>query len=346
MLFHWATVLFTAGLTSAAESADDHAQSAQLARHEASIAALQKNVRELESLVQQMLNPEVNDFSFVSRRPSGRKLPSMESGDIAKTEMTSKSVTTQLVNTTELYVSVIYWNGLEWSPHDPTQLPTISPTNPSQAPTTAVPTATHSWDFRGCTDGTPVVDSIGGTHAATAVGTTSCVSSGLVLDGSTGYIDIDDYSWGGTTSVEAYFYVNSGGGSTYPRVFDFGNGAASDNFLSFHIADSGGNIGFEVYVGSSPSRIDSTNLPYTAGKWVHFVGTIKGGNMAQYIDGVLTATRSDGQEPADVTRTEQWLGKSQWGDGIMDGTYSFFRIWHGTALSALDAYVLNALASS
>ena len=322
-----------------------------LARHEASITALQESVRRLEELVETLL-PEsqhgaksaVGSDVIEADRFEGRSLSTTPNG--GGTKVDGFSLTTQIVNTTELHVSTIYWNGREWSPHSPTHFPTTSPTSPSPAPTTAVPTATHSWDFRGCADGTPIVDSIGGSYVATGVGTTSCASFGMVLDGVTGYISIDSYSWGGTTSVEAYFYVNAGGGSTYPRLFDFGNGSPSDNFLSFHVSNSGGTIGFEVYVGSANRRIDSTALLYTAGNWVHFVGTVQGTNMAQYVNGALAASRNDGWEPADVSRTNQWLGKSQWGDGIMDGTYSFFRIWHGTELSALDASVLYKIATS
>jgi len=128
-----------------------------------------------------------DDLGAVTSDRSARTFEFETPGNvISQTKVNGMSVPTQLVNVTELHVSIIFWNGIEWSANDPTPSPTSSPTFQTPAPTTGVSDPTHFWDFRGCADGVSEVDIIVGVHAATVVGTTTCTSSGMVLDGSMG----------------------------------------------------------------------------------------------------------------------------------------------------------------
>jgi len=61
----------------------------------------------------------------------------------------------------------------------------------------------HEWDFRGCTDGSAVVDSgaEGGSLVATAMNGASCSAEGMEFDGGDDYVDIDDWEWGGEKNL-------------------------------------------------------------------------------------------------------------------------------------------------
>ena len=82
----------------------------------------------------------------------------------------------------------------------------------------------HSWDFRGCSGS--VTDEYSGLHANLMSGA-SCSADGVSLDGSSGYVQVDSWTWGGSdASIEVF--VKLGATSNYARVFDFGNTDLSD----------------------------------------------------------------------------------------------------------------------
>ncbi|GMH74684.1 hypothetical protein TrLO_g1944 [Triparma laevis f. longispina] len=77
------------------------------------------------------------------------------------------------------------WHGVELQQSDATEL--YAPHN----------TAHHFWDFRGCTTGSPVMDSIASDLVATPKSNPVCGPEGIQMDGDD-YVDIDDWEWGGT----------------------------------------------------------------------------------------------------------------------------------------------------
>ena len=81
-----------------------------------------------------------------------------------------------------------------------------------------VPQPAHSWDFRGCTDGTPVLDSIGGSLAGTSVGTTVCTADGIDLGG-IGHVSLTPWEWGGPFTFEMFVKVDAF--VTLSRLFHF-----------------------------------------------------------------------------------------------------------------------------
>ncbi|GMI01943.1 hypothetical protein TrLO_g8138 [Triparma laevis f. longispina] len=68
----------------------------------------------------------------------------------------------------------------------------------------------HVLDFRGCTDGTPVVDGAPGSAlAATAKNGPSCSAEGMAFDGVDDWIYLDGGKWGGTMSIDVYVDTSS-----------------------------------------------------------------------------------------------------------------------------------------
>jgi hypothetical protein len=72
--------------------------------------------------------------------------------------------------------------------------------------------------------GSTVTDSIAGDLVATPTNGPTCSSDGIALDGSNDYVDINDWTWGGTTSFEVYVKYDSF--NDWSRIFDFGNGVS------------------------------------------------------------------------------------------------------------------------
>ncbi|GMI21667.1 hypothetical protein TeGR_g12950, partial [Tetraparma gracilis] len=59
--------------------------------------------------------------------------------------------------------------------------------------------------------------------------------------------------------------------------------------------------------------------------------------MKLYKNGVLISTNTNGHEPFTMTRTNHWVGRSQWaGEDNFDGTIGYLRTWHGVELDQDD----------
>lgn len=98
----------------------------------------------------------------------------------------------------------------------------------------------HSWDFRGCTTGSQIVDNSGSNQLAATPSFpyAQCSALGITFDaGNQQWMLVDPWNWGGATSFETYVKFSSFNG--WSRVFDFGNGQQSDNVLLANNGNSG-----------------------------------------------------------------------------------------------------------
>ena len=66
----------------------------------------------------------------------------------------------------------------------------------------------------------------------------------LDFDGSNDYVDVGDFSLGGSLTFEAWMQYDSRG--TWSRVFDFGENGASDDNIWLGLEGSSGKISFEI----------------------------------------------------------------------------------------------------
>ncbi|GMI22645.1 hypothetical protein TrCOL_g1248 [Triparma columacea] len=189
----------------------------------------------------------------------------------------------------------------------------------------------------GCSDESPTVDETDGSSLkATAKNGATCSTEGMVFDGVNDWVDIDDWEWGGTTSIEVYVKYDSF--NSYSPVFDFSNGAQSDNV---RLANSGtiSTIGWSVRQGLTNKYVSTSN--FDSSTWTHVVVTVSGTTMKVYKNGALIGTNTDAWEPVVLTRSQHWLGRSAWSsDGYLDGTIAKLKIWHNKELSLEE---INAL---
>jgi hypothetical protein len=205
------------------------------------------------------------------------------------------------------------------------------------AGTTIADTADHAWDFRGCTDGVPVVDSPAASELqATLMNGASCTAEGVAFDGVDGYVDLDDWEWGGAFTIEAYLKFDNF--RDWMKVLDFGDGSSSDNVV-LGTKGGGNEIDFAVFQGGEIKSTDSSI--WILGEWTHIVVGVAGTTAKVFENGVLVGSKEDGHEPPTVTRGQHWLGRSSWEwDPYFEGTVAYVRMWHGAELAAEDVQVL------
>jgi len=218
------------------------------------------------------------------------------------------------------------WHGVELTASDVTSL--YAPHN----------TAHHFWDFRGCTTGAAVMDSIAGDLAARPFSGPTCSSGGIVMDGIDDYVQIDNWEWGGTTSFEVYVQYHSFNDAS--RVFSFSNGQSSDNVFLYNGGTSSP-ITFGVLQGSTNKFLSSSNFD-TAPKWTHVIATVKDTTIKVYKNGLLVGTNTEAHEPNVMTRTKHWLGLSTWSNvgGTFDGAIAYVKVWHGVELTSDNIFSL------
>ena len=209
----------------------------------------------------------------------------------------------------------------------------------------------HGWDFRGCSDASPTVDFMGGALKAMAVYGALCSPDGMVFNSTThGFVDIDDWFWGGTTSFEMYVRMDdltTGFGPIDSRVFEFSDLGFKDK-VNIQLDNRFGQTGTTVFLVSSEATAYNSstyfgitvNDFFSPGTWIHVVATIEGsdGGAAAsgklYKDGQLVGERADMLLPNFLTRPYHYLGNSPLGGeeiptGLFDGSIAFFNVWNG-----------------
>ena len=159
--------------------------------------------------------------------------------------------------------------------------------------------------------------------------------------GSSQYVTIPSFSTGSSgLSFAFWFKFNSGGNGA--RIFDIGNGALSDNlFLSLYLNDC---FLDSIHGASDNGKPLSCNLNVNDGLWRHLVWVIQtSGDWAVYVNGALTNYYTGIPYPNTVTRSQNYLGRSDWGspspdpylNGAIDEFYMFQYAITPTAVGAL-----------
>jgi hypothetical protein len=133
--------------------------------------------------------------------------------------------------------------------------------------------------------------------------------------------------------------------STWSRIFDFGTGQTAYMFLA---PRNGANnvLRFAITVngGSGEQIIDGISaLP--AGVWKHVAVTLGGSRGVLYVDGVPVGTNGTMTlSPGSLGNTTQnYLGKSQFGDPYFNGQLDEFRIYNGMLSAGEVATLLTPL---
>jgi hypothetical protein len=131
------------------------------------------------------------------------------------------------------------------------------------------------------------------------------------LNGSNQYLNAPSgmADWSNGFTYTGWAYWSSTG--SYARLFDFGNGSTADNVYSGRSGTSTNGVA-ELYNNTTSGGQKTTTGTIATGVWGHFAVTVSGTTIKQYKNGVLASTATSSQSLRNVTRTNNYLGKSNW----------------------------------
>ncbi|WP_049629128.1 tandem-95 repeat protein [Cellvibrio sp. pealriver] len=167
-------------------------------------------------------------------------------------------------------------------------------------------------------------------------------AASLYFDGDDDYLDLPDGFADFRTGMTITLWAHPTELKEWGRFFDFGNGASSDNII---IARNGNSQFFyyEAYNGSSTIKVNGAT-PIKLNEWHYYTVTVEGADSATpgrtriYVDGVLDADQM-GNVPLNLTRINNYIGKSNWGDPYYKGYIDELRIYK-RALTAAEVLAL------
>jgi len=171
--------------------------------------------------------------------------------------------------------------------------------------------------------GTTWTDTSGNGFNGTLVnGPTYSANNGsfIGLDGVNDYVSFGNIATNFSSGFSTTFFANFGTASqNYERVFDFGTGQAANNILVSRYGATN-TLAFELYNGSGGSFGQCTvSSAISNSTWAHYGVSIDGTNCKVYKNGLLIATVAYAGLPTNVTRTSNFIGRSNWGvDGYFD----------------------------
>jgi DUF1680 family protein/regulation of enolase protein 1 (concanavalin A-like superfamily) len=170
-----------------------------------------------------------------------------------------------------------------------------------------------------------------GTLVNGPVWTTGYFGNALQFDGTNlpyDYVDLpdgfDNFQAGVTINVWAYPTA----AKNYARFVDLGNGQANDNIILGRVGISN-DLFAEVWIGSSRagSRIVASGA-ISLSTWQMFTVTVDAsGNTKIYRNAVLTTGTGTTGVPQNVTRVNNYIGKSNWNDAYYEGKMDNIRIY-------------------
>jgi hypothetical protein len=134
-----------------------------------------------------------------------------------------------------------------------------------------------------------------------------------------------NFETGITGEFWAYFTSTS---YSWERLMDFGNGSNLDNIVFCRSGTSN-----DLYVGFYNTSGVLVNLYATGyitnGAFGHYVFTADGSALKIYKNGVQVASTSTSYLPTSVSRTNTYIGRSNWsGDSYFQGSIPVVRLYN------------------
>ncbi len=169
---------------------------------------------------------------------------------------------------------------------------------------------------------------------AYAAAPAAVVGPALSLDGLDDCVDVGDGFAAYTNGITVSSWVRPTAAGNFARVLDFGNGPDVDNILIARVGVTD-QIAWDfrdTVAGNEDYRPAVT--PFVLNTWTYLVGTCTKGAVntavkSVYINGVSAASQATDTPPPVVTRTINYIGRSNWaGDAYYAGQMDELRISH------------------
>ena len=195
------------------------------------------------------------------------------------------------------------------------------------------------WKLNGDTNSATGVYNGTAVNAAPTTGQNGLPNNAYSFNGTNAYISIpagfSDFSGGMTISV----WAQPTASNNFARFIDFGNGQHDNNILFTRVGTTA-NIELDVVNGTNASyltSITSTTNPIVNSQWKLYTVTIgASGTATLYANGVSIKTGSGASLPLNVTRSSNYIGRSNWAsDAYYAGALDDLRIYN-RALSASE----------
>jgi hypothetical protein len=143
------------------------------------------------------------------------------------------------------------------------------------------------------------------------------------------YVSLPAGITSGLTDFTVATWINPAANTTWSRVFDFGTGQQVNMFLTVNAGGSGLRFAITTGGGGAEQRIDSAAGQLPAGTWSHVAVTRSGTAATLYVNGEPVGTNPNMTlTPADLGATTQnWIGRSQYPDPLLDAAVDEFQIY-------------------
>lgn len=134
-----------------------------------------------------------------------------------------------------------------------------------------------------------------------------------------------------TISVWMITYANT---NSYARILDCGNGGNAYNvILCYSYGSSAQPYGSVYYgIGGSFTGYVLSSITISNNIWYHFAMVVNTTSLLVYINGMLVATGGLTSPVVSATRSQCYIGKSNWGDTAANSDYDDIKFYN-TALS-------------
>jgi hypothetical protein len=233
-----------------------------------------------------------------------------------------------------------YWNGIPPNGYDSAPLSSC----PVSSCYVASPSTTANYRMDECSwRGTvgEVKDSSGSDYNATAKSANdtnlSKLSNQIINNGAlftrtnqqyvqlpTLQVDKPNFNDGFTVTTWAKF---SGTPGSWERIFDFGRGENQNNIFLGRYGTSN-NLVLGIHEGTAGEQYLTATGAISDTNWHFWAVTCSGPTCALYKDGVNIASSSTMKIPSNVTRTQNYIGKSNWSvDDYLEGGIDEFKVF-------------------
>jgi hypothetical protein len=184
-------------------------------------------------------------------------------------------------------------------------------------------------------DGNTLDNSVNLNHSASYGGISYVAgkvgSNAIALNGSNAFIQLPA-TLANRQEITIATWVYWKGGSSWQRIFDFGNGEAQNMFLT--PSSGSGTLRFAIKNGGAEQTIETTVLPTNT--WTHIAVTLGASAARMYVNGTLAAESTTVTiRPLDFKPVLNYIGRSQYPDPLLNGNIDDFRVYN-YALSASE----------
>ncbi len=159
---------------------------------------------------------------------------------------------------------------------------------------------------------------------------TSKVGPALQFDGTDDYVDASDGFADYTGGITVSAWTRPTAFPNWTRVIDFGSGSGVNNILLARPATTA-DLRFEFYGTAGGTEGTTLAAQFVQNQWQYFAATCAAGgaNTATariYRDGVQRWSATDFSPPPNVTRFNNYIGRSNWADALYAGQMDELRI--------------------